>query len=211
MPGCLSTQLCCRLGAAFHLRLLSALCNDLIEGTVLKAEIQSRVDKADSLHTSHKQFLAAVSLLEPQSTAALGNSRQKCILEQASMPKAEIQAQVDKADSLHTFPKQFPAAVSLLKPNSGQAWRFQGTMQTWTGCGAEGGDPSVQGQGAQGGGRSRKGANSLTGHCRKTRPTAKQLKLHLAAGVQGKAGGEQGAQRGGALAHERCQHKEPCC
>ena len=50
----------CRLGAAFHLRLLSALCNDLIEGSVLKTEIQGRVDAMLALHTQHRQYIMAV-------------------------------------------------------------------------------------------------------------------------------------------------------
>ena len=49
-----------RLGAAFHLRLLSALCNDLIEGSVVKAEIQSRVDAMLALHNQHRQFTISV-------------------------------------------------------------------------------------------------------------------------------------------------------
>ena len=53
----------CRLGRAFHLRLLSALCNDLIEGVALKAEIQTRVDNMLALHASHRQSQIEVSTL----------------------------------------------------------------------------------------------------------------------------------------------------
>ena len=49
-----------RLGRAFHLRLLSALCNDLIEGVALKAEIQTRVDNMLALHATHRQSVVEV-------------------------------------------------------------------------------------------------------------------------------------------------------
>ena len=51
----------CRLPWAFHLRLLSALCNDLIEGGALKTEIAARVDAIASLHAGHRAQLAEVS------------------------------------------------------------------------------------------------------------------------------------------------------
>jgi len=49
-----------RLGAELHLRLLAALCNDITEGAILKAEIAQRADQALALAAERQKQLAEV-------------------------------------------------------------------------------------------------------------------------------------------------------
>jgi len=48
------------LGAELHLRLLAALCNDITEGAILKAEIAQRADQALALAAERQKQLAEV-------------------------------------------------------------------------------------------------------------------------------------------------------
>lgn len=52
-----------RLGAELHLRLLAALCNDITEGAILKAEIAQRAEQALELAAERAKQLAEVLAL----------------------------------------------------------------------------------------------------------------------------------------------------
>lgn len=49
-----------RLGPELHLRLLAALCNDITEGAILKAEIAQRAEQALELAAERQKQLAEV-------------------------------------------------------------------------------------------------------------------------------------------------------
>ena len=50
----------CRLSAPLQLRLLTALCNDTLEGGNMRAELAGRVDQIAALHSERHQTLLEV-------------------------------------------------------------------------------------------------------------------------------------------------------
>lgn len=59
--GILSTAcVLVRLEAPLHLRLLTTLCNDVVNGSALRAEFAARIDEAAQMQTQHRQQLAEV-------------------------------------------------------------------------------------------------------------------------------------------------------
>ena len=51
-----------RLAAPLHLRLLMTLCNDVANGSALRAEFAARIDEAAQMQTQHRQLLIEVGL-----------------------------------------------------------------------------------------------------------------------------------------------------
>lgn len=49
-----------RLAAPLHLRLLMTLCNDVANGSALRAEFAARIDEAAQMQTQHRQLLIEV-------------------------------------------------------------------------------------------------------------------------------------------------------
>ena len=61
------SEVCYRMGAALHFRLLLVLCNDVASGGALRAEFQARIDEATQLSTQHRQLLIEVDFTHPAS------------------------------------------------------------------------------------------------------------------------------------------------
>ena len=61
----------CRLSAPLHLRLLTALCNDTLEGGNMRAELASRVDQIAALHSERHHMQLEVCPLFKLLTAYL--------------------------------------------------------------------------------------------------------------------------------------------
>ena len=53
----------CRLSASLHLRLLTVLCNDTLEGASMRAELAGRVDQISALQSERHQTQLEVILL----------------------------------------------------------------------------------------------------------------------------------------------------
>lgn len=97
----------CRLPWQFHLRLLSALCNDLIEGAALKQEIATRVDGIASLHAGHRALLAEVRISLTQccwrAACREMSSRVQCCTSNGLSTGAEQMAELPAALQGHCY------------------------------------------------------------------------------------------------------------
>jgi hypothetical protein len=52
-----------------HLRLLVSLCNDVANGSALRAEFMARIEEAAQISTQHRQLLIDVSARQPPASA----------------------------------------------------------------------------------------------------------------------------------------------
>ncbi len=58
-----------RMEPPLHLRLLVSLCNDVANGSALRAEFMARIEEAAQISTQHRQLLIDVSARQPPASA----------------------------------------------------------------------------------------------------------------------------------------------